>query len=195
MIWHGGGYGIAVNPNFVFQYYQDGFAPAPAWEVTTGALNQIRLLNGAIESFSDSYKDIARAVQMFESLKILPRQSEFQVLGLFGIIELLITHAPRAAEIGDSIRHQVRTKIPLLARHSGQHIDYKAFFPGCTEDKAWDLLYNYRSRLAHGGEPNFVGSLKLLKDRGTALRFLRYATKCLIRYALQEPQQSIPIQV
>jgi hypothetical protein len=168
LIRSGGGYGKVANPHVVFQFYQDGLPPIQEWPLTLAGLEQIRLLMDAIECLSDEHQDIARALQMFEALKNLPRQSEFQILGLFGIIELLITHAPSTTEVGDSIRHQVRTKIPLLSRHSGQPFEYSAFFEGCSEEKVWNLLYDYRSRLAHGGFADFTKGLRFLRDRGTA---------------------------
>lgn len=141
-----------------------------------------------IKNVESNYPSIKRTTLMLNSLNFLSFASEFNTLGLFAIIESLISHRPKSAETGDSLGHQVRTKIPLLSRRFDKPIDYNNFFDTAREDTVWKTLYDYRSNLAHGEESDFNGTLKLLKDQSTAKDFLRTTTKALLRHALIEPQ-------
>jgi hypothetical protein len=142
-----------------------------------------------IQAIAEGFPELRRAVGMLNALKHLPQHSEFHVLGLFAIIELLITHNPRLDDRGDSITHQMRSKFPLLSHRFKRALRYEEYFSEGSESKIWGALYRYRSMLAHGGVPDFLSSeLGLLKDAGTALKFLREATRSLVRHSLSEPQ-------
>lgn len=137
----------------------------------------------------EMYPEIPRAMNMFDSLSFLNRNSTFHVLGLFAIIEMLITHNPKLEDRGDSITHQMQSKIPLLARRFQKKLDYRFYFQDGTEKKVWSALYKYRSAMAHGGVPDFAsGELKILKDANNADSFLREVVKALLRHSLKEPQ-------
>lgn len=134
------------------------------------------------------FPEIQRAVVMFDSLSALPSNSEFHVLGLFAIIEMLITHNPKLEDRGDSITHQMKSKIPLLSNRFDRPLDY-SLFQNASKDKIWSALYKYRSALAHGGIPNFGDQeLKVLKDSNSAKLFLKETVKALLRHCLKEPQ-------
>ena len=49
-------------------------------------------------------------------------------------------------------------------------------------------MYEYRSRLAHGGEGDFSGKLQVLGSPDRALELLKQTVKTAIRQALIEPQ-------
>jgi len=134
------------------------------------------------------FPEILRAMNMFDSLSLLPVKSEFHVLGLFAIIEMLITHNPKLEDRGDSITHQMQSKIPLLSRRFDRQLDFSSFFGNATEKKVWAALYKYRSALAHGGVPDFQGDLQILKNANNAKAFLKEVVKALLRHSLQEPQ-------
>ena len=141
-----------------------------------------------IEEIKAAHPEVARAVRMYHALKLLPPNSEFHVLGLFAIIELLLTHQPENKEIGDSLRHQLRTKIPLIVRRAADGLDYNNYFDVAVDSVLWARLYDVRSALAHGGEPTFTGSFQVLRHLPAVQKFLRHATWVLIRHTLNEPK-------
>ena len=49
-------------------------------------------------------------------------------------------------------------------------------------------LYRYRSSIAHGAEPTFDGSQRILGSREKVGEFLDTATRRLLRQAVLEPQ-------
>jgi Apea-like HEPN len=131
---------------------------------------------------------IRRALDLFETLKVLPAMHESRILWLFAIIEMLFTHNPNDKEFGDSLSHQLATKIPLVSERLPTPIDYFDFPSGWPPGKVWKQLYNYRSKIAHGGELTYQsGDLKWLRDVAVAEKFLTRATRLLLRYALDEP--------
>jgi len=135
------------------------------------------------------FPEILRAISMFDSLRLLPRNSEFHVLGLFAIIEMLITHNPKLEDRGDSITHQMQSKIPLLSHRFDRPLDYSSFFHSTAENKIWSALYKYRSAFAHGGIADFQHKeLKPLKDANNAKAFLEDVVKALLRHSLKEPR-------
>jgi hypothetical protein len=147
----------------------------------------IELVGNSFES--TTYPEISRAMNMYDSLSLLRDNSDFHVLGLFAIIEMLITHNPKLEDRGDSITHQMQSKIPLLSRRFEKPLDYSRYFGDTTEKKIWSALYAYRSAIAHGGVPDFhSGQLQILADADNAKAFLREVVKGLLRQALKEPQ-------
>ena len=107
---------------------------------------------------------------------------------MFVVVEYIISHEPKSSETGDSITHQMKTKIPLLFKRMKNAPDYKAYFEKSKESNIWNKLYNYRSSIAHGGRIDFTKTLKILKNKDTVGRFLNYTTKAILRQALAEPQ-------
>jgi hypothetical protein len=136
----------------------------------------------------EAFPEVGRALSVLDQLHLLPRGSEFEVLGLFSVIEMLITHNPSMKDIGDSITHQMKGKMPLLSKRFRRPLDYSRF-GGIPEENVWSLLYGYRSRLAHGGEVDFrAGAFKQLVSAMHALGFLHQAARSLIRHYFKEPQ-------
>ncbi len=163
--------------------------PAPLDEIDSQYVLKLQNVYKDWQALRSTERRINRAVQMFEDLSRIPRRFTFEVLGLFSIIELLITHNPSFQDIGDSLSHQVRTKMPLLDRRFAEQLRYGAFFEEVEERKAWNALYAFRSLIAHGGETDFDGNtLRILKSHDAVVGFLRHATKLLIRFALKEPR-------
>jgi hypothetical protein len=137
----------------------------------------------------EEYPEIARALRLLDALKGLPHGSEFEVLGLFAIVEMLITHNPKLEDSGDSLTHQMRGKLPLLSKRFRRPLDYTCFGENVQDDKIWARLYGFRSVVAHGGEPDFTrGDMALLKSRGDAVSFVRGAVRALVRHSFKEPQ-------
>ena len=135
-----------------------------------------------------AFPELQRGMEMLNSLRILPARSSFHVLGLFAIIEMLITHNPKLEDRGDSITHQMKSKVPLLARRFERPLPYDSYFGTAGTDKIWGALYAYRSAVAHGGELDFKkGVLQLLKSSGHADAFLLLVVKAMLRHSLREP--------
>lgn len=138
---------------------------------------------------AERYPEIIRALRLFDSLDVLPRWSDFHILGLFSIIEMLITHNPHLEDRGDSITHQMQSKIPLLAKRFPHKISYDAFSPSVNEKRIWTALYGYRSTIAHGGVAKFSdNSLRILRSSDVAREFLEDVTRKMIRHAFREPE-------
>lgn len=134
------------------------------------------------------FPEIQRAVKMYSDIRKL-NMSEFYVLGLFAILEMLITHNPTLEDRGDSITHQIRSKIPLLTHRFVTPFIYTPYFGGCDPKKIWGALYACRSAIAHGGEPNFSnGPLASLKNLQNVKSFMLRFVAALIRHSFKEPQ-------
>jgi hypothetical protein len=110
----------------------------------------------------------------------------FDVLAMFMLIDMFLTHNPGDREIGDSLVHQVRHKVPFVFERKCEQIDYSQF-AGASSDQIWKKLYKYRSCIAHGEEPDFGSKLRVLRDQETANHFLTNVTRRLIRFSLDDP--------
>lgn len=182
-LFHGGGR--------AWNYTTKAFEGYPADDIPVygdAEIDDLVATRKRIDSIKADHPDIVRAIRMYHSLRFLPSRSEFHVMGLFAIIELLLTHQPGNKEIGDSIQRQLRTKIPLITRRTADKVNYSGYFEPAPEEVLWARLYDVRSALAHGGEPSFTGSSQMLKHLPAVQAFLRHATWVLIRQALNEPE-------
>jgi hypothetical protein len=134
------------------------------------------------------HEGIWRALRTFETLLRMPNYLDLVILGYFSVIEMLITHQPNDKEIGDSLMHQIRTKVDLLNSRLSDPLDYSVFPQLPTEAKVWNTLYGLRSAIAHGNHIDFNKTLKGLVDRDCARQFLQVATRRLLRHSLKEPR-------
>jgi len=130
---------------------------------------------------------IERSVEVLQRLKRISRGTDLRVLGLFAILEMLLTHNPNDKEIGDSLSHQISTKVPLLSARFSSPLDYGCFEVGVTETTIWKRLYEYRSKIAHGELAEINGRLSVLRSREVATAFLEQAVRRVVRHALNEP--------
>lgn len=121
------------------------------------------------------------------TLKSLPYLSPLRFLGYFALLESLLTHAPKPEDRYDSIIRQVKKKLALLDARWTSKIDYRSF-AGLTPEHVWAKMYEYRSAVAHGGTPDFSGSLKSLGSPECALALIKNTLKAVIRQSLAEPQ-------
>jgi hypothetical protein len=109
-----------------------------------------------------------------------------QVLGCFSILEALFTHKPKLNE-ADSLTHQIRTKMPMLsARFFDRQLDYTGQFGNTPPETIWKVLYDYRSKLAHGDQPDIKAEFQSLRDFPTAVRFLKEAVKLSLLLGLKD---------
>jgi hypothetical protein len=133
-----------------------------------------------------AHPGVWRAVELFSLFAKMPLMQVFDVLAMFMLIEMLLTHNPGDREIGDSLVHQVRHKVPFVFERKCEQIDYSQF-AGASSDQIWKKLYKYRSCIAHGEEPDFGSKLRVLRDQETANHFLTNVTRRLIRFSLDDP--------
>ena len=138
------------------------------------------------KEFPNEFEHISRAFFRFERLSVISIHSELYVIGMFSVIEMLLTHAPKP-EFADALTHQIATKFPLVRKRFIRPIDHQTFFPGIDEAKLWEKLYAYRSKIVHGEDTRIEGKIQVLRDRTNVLNFLREATKLLLIASLREP--------
>lgn len=131
--------------------------------------------------------NVQRAVRQLGDLKALPRTSALTFLGCFAVLESLLTHEPKPNDPYSSITRQVKTKLALLNSRFDRPIDYSPFSQ-VAADKVWTKMYDYRSSIAHGAEPDFIRELMLLNNAQVAQHLLAQTTKSVVRQALREPQ-------
>jgi hypothetical protein len=182
---NGEGYGWHIPS--LFSFFDSPSSSEPAVVVSTNEIREIPENYHLIKKISPDHEHITRAFRKLRDLKSLPRSSELVTIGYFSIIESLVTHNPNLTESSDSLKHQIRTKIPLLSKRFQRKIDYNEYFNESNEETIWKKLYDYRSCIVHGEHANFIGSLQILKDAKTVREFLYETVKLLLLLALREP--------
>lgn len=150
-------------------------------EAWRSALSAFMRLNHA------AHPGISRAVDTLERFNRLPLSAELRVLGYFMVLEMPLTHNPNDKEIGDSLSHQVSSKVALLQPRLRRPLDYSVFGKEASAATVWKKLYAFRSNIAHGDVPDFGKELSLLKSAADATAFLADATARILRHALDEP--------
>jgi hypothetical protein len=153
--------------------------------------------------FDDAtYPTIINAIQMFRDLDVNP-PSPVKMLGYFGVVECLLSHAPLPSDSADSITRQLKRNLILLNNrmNSDRTLGFDEF--GDTKpDKVISKLYNYRSAIAHGGDiQNKIKNLTDIHKGGANLTpalwpewFLRRMVKRVLVQALREPQLVIDLK-
>lgn len=139
-----------------------------------------------IKGLPKQYPHINRAFRRFYTLRSVPLRSELTVIGLFSVIESLLTHAPKNNDPTDSLTRQIKHKMPLVRKRFRRPIDHSAFFDGINEDKLWGKLYAFRSKIVHGEKADISGNLSVLKNEITVVEFLREIVKLLLIQSLLE---------
>ncbi|PZU96362.1 MAG: hypothetical protein DCE90_09920 [Pseudanabaena sp.] len=179
---------ILISPYAALRYSNWDQAFGKPEIITTAQIASIGELHKMYQNLPDQFNFVRIAVQNFSSLSDIPNGSDLVIVGLFAIIESLITHAPRLSESLDSINHQITNKIMLLRKRFSREVLPKGYFMDAGEDKIWKKLYSYRSAVAHGTPANFEGDHQILKDRVTVIKFLQDNIKELIILGLKEPE-------
>jgi hypothetical protein len=186
---------ISGNPLCLFIHMKYGL-PQPR-RLDQAVLEDIRQIGDRLANLGPSLQPIRTAVEMYYDLADLGffqegrAEARLFVIGLFGVIESLITHDPKGGS--DRLKHQIKAKMKLLNERFSTPLDYSAF-GAVSSDEIWACLYSFRSAIAHGREPKFNGDHRVLKDERTAVEFLRNTAKTLLRHALQEPQLVLDLQ-
>lgn len=178
-----------VSVEAVAAHFQHQRIPPVTVTIDEGVVDSWRVTYSKVQALQrHKYPAISRAIDLIDQLRRFPSFAHLQVLSHFMVLEMLLTHKPSDKEVGDSLAHQIRTKVALLSRRLPQPLNYSVFAADVSEDKVWTKLYSYRSAVAHGGVPDFEKELSVLRNAETAWSFMATATAMLARYALDEPQ-------
>lgn len=142
-------------------------------------------------SVSKSHWEIGHSAKLYGDLPDRKGHNELNTLGLFSVLESLLTHSPRG-EL-DSIGQQIRKKVALVEKRLSMPLDYSEFGEA-PHDTLWSKLYELRSRIAHGSPVEFAKGLVLLRDSYAVEQFLRASLRSLLRGALEEPQLFVDLK-
>ena len=152
----------------------------------------IDLLNRLFESYSNldlvRHKFIIDTLEDYRTLFHIPFHSKLKTVGYMSIIEKLIT-SRKSLQI-NSINFQLQNKLNLLNNRS----DYKVDLMGRTEptdkttpQKIIELLYSFRSNIAHGEISDFDDKLQILKDEFESIKLIKDLCKMTVIQGLIEP--------
>jgi len=182
------GSGFGWHPQSLNTFFGDtDLAAGIARSILADDLGLVSETYAALKELPSEFEHTSRAFKRFNELWNIPRYSELTVIGLFSVIESLLTHAPKLSESADSLMHQIRSKISLVRKRFVRDLDHRSIFGEIQEGKLWSKLYAYRSRIVHGEHATFDGELQVLRDRRTVVHFLKEATKLLLIASLREP--------
>jgi len=163
-------------------------------KLTLRDLEEIRDLVSLIEKLPPSDRFVFEAIDRFNHVELISTDSDFHTFGLFTIIEYMLTHLPTMKDKSDSLTKQIYAKCPALGRDFDNPISPATFFRPMTDEKAWKILYGYRSAIAHGSRIDFTKlsgkkGYEELIDRANVEAFLHTFTRRLLKYALREPKR------
>lgn len=178
---------LMFHPGRLFQWLDNATWNLPFFDVTASDVEAIRTIHQQLREHDHRLVDVKRLARQLQDLEAVPSHSPLRFLGLFAVLESLLTHPPKPTDPYDSITRQIKKKVALVDHRCQPHLDYSAFGDSDPE-KIWTKMYIYRSALAHGGAPTFDGELQMLGNHANALRLVKQAAKAVIRQALIEPQ-------
>jgi hypothetical protein len=156
-------------------------------EIDFNEIKAIPKIYSSLSANIDSYLFIKHAIKNFIELKKINSNTDLMIVGLFSIIESLVTHPPRLNENLDSISHQITNKLNLLIKMFERSVLYNTYFEEAKHETVWKKLYSYRSDIAHGSIADFQGKYLVLKSSESIHLFLEEITKNLILLALDKP--------
>ena len=175
----------------MFHFSQSNIHPILR-KATVDDLQLIGPLQAKVYEFATTPEDASRATVLrtfksFAELSNFTRYGHLALLGHFALLESLITHDPH--QFGDSLNHQLSTKLPLLMRRFRRPLEVPKSFALADPRTLRKRLYEVRSTLAHGGHVDFTkGRLRDLGDGSAVFGFVRTALKRLIIQASEEPE-------
>ena len=139
------------SPNQVFQFIAGGRAENMPECPDLAEIAEIVELRRALDD--DQFPEIARTIALFIETDDLPEHSTQKFLAYFGIIESLLTHAPKPNDLVDSLTRQLTRNILLLNNRLPDHRKLQLdTFKGAKPENVIKRLYSYRSAAAHGGD-------------------------------------------
>lgn len=183
--------GKVYQPEGYHNFFIETFETFSSKKVTSLDVEDIRSMFSLLEDFTKikyEFKYIYKALSDFESLKLVSRRTPFKIIGMFSIIEALLTNDLQRSA---TFNHQLKSKLNLLNNRFEECVNYRKYVGGAdttTFETIIDKLYNYRHDIAHGDFSNFNKDLKVIVDEQAAFRLLYAITKKLIVQSLKEPQ-------
>lgn len=138
---------------------------------------------------TNSFKYISKAIDDFYNLRLIPHSTPFKIVGIFSILEALLTYNPVRGQ--NSLTHQLKTKLNLLNNRISAKIDYASHFkcsPHISFETLIEKLYNYRHNIAHGDFSDFNNKLQIILGRKEAYEFLYNLLKKVLLASLNEPE-------
>lgn len=155
------------------------------------ALDAFREVYRRLKIAGPQWPKVTRAIQRYFQLTAVSRDVPLYLLGTFAVIEGLLTHDPKKGF--DSLVHQVKYKMNLLNSRFPRPLD-TSVFQAIGFIKLWEKLYELRSCIAHGSDPDFASKLAVLKNYQIATDFIDTAARAVLRYSLAEPQLILDLQ-
>lgn len=175
-------------------YYENGVLKFKDYQkqqvLTNEGIRQIKTTYRLLKVLDKKkYGFIQRAIEDYKNLLVIPRESSLLLVGLFSILELLLTHDDKNPN-ASRISWQLQKKIALLNNQFSERIDFAKHF-SCSKDTKDETiverLYQKRSLIAHGNQGDFSRDLQVI-SKGDEIAFLRFLIRKTISYALQNPQ-------
>ena len=152
--------------------------------LTAADVHKVRVAYDLLRKHDESVLPLASLLADYEALKALPETSRLRLLGYFGLVEALATHAPRKEDPYDSLTRQICVKVELLRNRFSEPLDFASFFNGAKPDTALKKLYAFRSTIAHG---NHSALDPVLRSESNVHDFMRQLVRRLFMCALEEP--------
>lgn len=143
----------------------------------------------AFEEQDAAFDFIRTAIRDFAALKRVPANMPIYVVGLFAIIEMLLT-TQQNKTTENSLSHQLKEKLTLLGNRFERPLSHTSHLPKASSmnfKSVVSRLYSYRSKVAHGSALEFAGELQVLESHKAVCRLLREVVRKLILQALFEP--------
>jgi hypothetical protein len=168
-------------PATAFHYFQTNTLPYYT-DLSESDLRDVQAIAEKLWGKVKAKGEIRGVVENFGSSRAYIRIGRMALLSHFTVLEGLLTHAPKE-NAGDSLNHQLSTKIPLLFHRMEKPPEQKRF--GSIElGKLWKRLYGVRSQIAHGDAPDLKG----LGSFDDVHQYVYLSMKALLRLALRESQ-------
>jgi|GEM_PF-1406684 len=157
--------------------------------VTDAGINDLKSLLPAF--FALPQDDVLRrAIGDYIALRTLPH-TPLKVLGLFALLESILTHKPRDTDPYQAVGRQVKAKMQLLDHRFKRPANYGASRSRYSDVllKLWSALYDVRSTIAHGSPLDFTqGIAAKLGSVDVVHAIVRDVLRSLLRQMLEEPQ-------
>ncbi len=155
--------------------------------------SEIGHVYSTLSSHDSATIPLVESLEEYRALQDIESHPRMLFLGLFTLLEKLLTHKPNPEDRYDSLTRQIRVKMTLLNPRFIRPLAYPGVgaVSALNEKQSKDLwkdLYSLRSTIAHGDTPNFKNELKRLVALSTAEAFLRCALRAVMRQALEEPR-------
>lgn len=176
----------AISPIIAEYLTCEYFHCLPPTIIESSELQIISKLYHQIVEVKKKHKLMERALKRWERLRVQPQYSDLMIIGLFSVIECLITYKPNMDK-DPSLTKQVTTNMLEIEQHFDSKVDHADYFDLSDKEKLWKGLYEYRSRIVHGNQTVFTGNIRHLKNRTAVTEFLIGIVKRLLRATLIDP--------